>query len=177
MITITIQTDTAEQARTEMGKLLELPTFAFKAEATNTAPAPKKIAVKVAEDGTAVESPASAVFAAAVEATAETPVVEEKKERKPRKAKEVAPTEAPPPVAANLPASEDPTLDNARLWIKAVVANDGANGDKGGLESAQKILTGLGVGKVSEIPESKYNLLIADCKKILTAAAPKEDIF
>ena len=132
--------------------------------------------ISVTEKGPVTVTPpqtpsAKDVFSAAVEAVAEAPVVEAPKEKKPRKPKETAPVAAPAPVPSNLPASEEPTLDNARLWIKAVVASDGANGDSGGLEAAQKILTGLGVGKVSEMPAEKYNLLIADSKKFLTSKA------
>lgn len=169
MITITITGDNAAEVFTELRGIVD-------ASAPSSLRTPEKVVVVSAAKEAKAEpivlqtTSAKDVFAAAVEAMNDAPV-EAPKEKKPRKPKETAPVAAPAPVPSNLPASEEPTLDNARLWIKAVVASDGANGDAGGLEAAQKILTGLGVGKVSEMPAEKYNLLIADSKKFLTSKA------
>jgi len=84
-----------------------------------------------------------------------------KKERKPRETKkEVNKVEAPTPPPAETPSSEEPTLDNCRNWVKAIASAKT-------LEDAQSVVTGFGVAKVGDLPESKYVDFIAECKKVL----------
>ena len=94
-----------------------------------------------------------------------------------------APAEKPAAPEVELPESEEPTLDNARLWIRAVCAKAQADSDAAtpkekeevGLDRAANILSKFKAKKVGEVKSADFAGFIATCKAYLTgeeAAAP-----